>query len=295
MEVIKGYSGIVKFPVPTGLATATATVTSGETSFTPVSVTIEAGVASVTIPYSAVQDERDLVIKLTFSYEGADYTKEKRVNVISPLLESWEIDEIIAGEDVDTWEIESAVRHVINAHTGQTFGKFMGTKQAVGAGSNALSLPARLLSLTTITTESPGVDLYGTFNINGDGWYLLPATFGEEGHNIKADISDYTIGVNGVIHNPYGYRAGVFHRDVRYSVDGIWGYEEIPVEVREAAKLLINDYAHVDSVYRDKYLESLTSPDWRIQFGAGAFARTGNVRADQLLANFVLKRGWAVI
>ena len=66
-------------------------------------------------------------------------------------------------------------------------------------------------------------------------------------------------------------------------------------QVKEAAKLLVNDYACAEQTYRDRYLTSMTAADWRIQFHSGAFLKTGNVRADQLLRDFVLKGGWAVI
>jgi hypothetical protein len=39
----------------------------------------------------------------------------------------------------------------------------------------------------------------------------------------------------------------------------------------------------------------MTAADWRIQFYSGAYLRTGNVRADQLLADYVVTRGWGVI
>jgi len=86
-----------------------------------------------------------------------------------------------------------------------------------------------------------------------------------------------------------------FKEGVIYPISGVWGYEAVPESVKEAARLLVNDYACADSQYRDRYLTSMTAADWRIQFNSGAFVRTGNVRADQLLSEYVTTRGWGVI
>lgn len=254
-----------------------------------------------TLPFFLSQEDAEFTVEWKFPYveNGTTYTyqRENKITVVTPYVAISTLTDLF-GAELSNEEIiraERAVRNVINAHCGQTFGRFTGVKQAVGTGENTLALPARLISFSEITTTTPGLDLYGSFDISGDGWYIKPRTFGAEGYNIKAEHSDYPVGVNGVIYNPYGRRAGIFPRDIRYSIDGVWGYEYVPEAVQEAATLLVNDYAGPDSAYRDRYLESLTSPDWRIQFHSGAFQRTGNVRADQLLSDYVLKRGWAVI
>lgn len=250
---------------------------------------------TATLPYILQEGVAEVTWSGTITGMGA-FTTTNKYFVVTPYLTRRQIREFWDdGTDEEIDRAEAGVRHIINAHTGQTFGKFTGTKLAVGNGENTLTLPARLISFTDITLNTPGLELYGTYQISGDGWYLKPTVFPSEGYTIKSDITDYTVGTNGVIYNPYGRRVGVFQKDVSYAIDGVWGYESIPEAVVEAAKLLVNDYAANDSIYRDRYLESLTSPDWRIQFHSGAFRQTGNVRADQLLANYVLKRGWAVI
>lgn len=295
MEILKGYVTDVKFPVPGDLTSATASISGVGFTATPATTTVAAGVAVVSVPFSAVQSEQDLTITLSFTYEGSDYSSSKTVSIVTPILESWEIEPLLeCSDETDIWGMERAVRHIVNAHTGQTFGKFIGTKIASGNGENALPLPARLITLNDITLNTPGLPVYGTFQISGDGWYLEPTLFPYDGYNIKADADGFTE-TNGVIFNPYGRSTGIFSQGTKYTIDGVWGYEEVPEPVREAAKLLIGDYASMDSIYRDRQLVSLTSPDWRIQFYSGAFLRTGNVRADQLLSDFVLKRGWAII
>lgn len=259
------------------------------------------GTFSFTLPFFLSQEDAELAVSWKFDYleNGQTYTynRDTKIAVITPYV-SFSTLTNLYGVELTAEEIqvaERAVRSVINAHCGQSFGRSTGVKYAVGSGDNSLALPARLISLTDVVTDSPGVDLYGSYNVAGDGWYLSPTLYPQGGYSIKSDVTDYVIGVNGVIYNPYGNKVSAFQKDVRYRVEGTWGWEYVPEAVQEATKLLINDYAGPDSTYRDRYLASLTSPDWRIQFHSGAFRQTGNVRADQLLSDYVLKRGWAVI
>jgi hypothetical protein len=83
--------------------------------------------------------------------------------------------------------------------------------------------------------------------------------------------------------------------EAQYNISGQWGWNSVPAAVQEAAALLAHDYACADVLYRDRYLTSMTAADWRIQFNAGAFSDTGNVRANQLLEEYVIKNNWVAI
>ncbi len=82
--------------------------------------------------------------------------------------------------------------------------------------------------------------------------------------------------------------------DYPFEITGDWGYKSVPAPVKEAARLLVNDYACSEQLYRDRYLESIKAADWRLQFSSRAWEYTGNVRADQLLSEYVIL-DWAVI
>jgi hypothetical protein len=291
MEILKGHSGIVRFTVPTDLTSATFKVFRGEAQIgNNATATIAAGVATATLPYAAVVEDGNISVELRFIYQGSPYTQTKTATIVTPLLETWEISEFLGNTTPqETREVESATRHIINAHCGQTFGKFVGTHRVFGRDGNALELPQRLISITDIN----GQNVADYYEIIADGFYLKYYNFGVP--PVKADYWGLHQHVGGVIHNPNNVKIGRFSAGNALDINGIWGYESVPEPVREAAKLLINDYADADSEYRDRYLTSMTAADWRIQFNSGAFARTGNVRADQLLSDYILKRGWVVI
>lgn len=321
MEIFRQSINRVYFEAPETTSVVSATVSLNEG--TPVVISPVVGNGSSTtqryidIPF--IGEEGSVCVE--WSWTGSQLTptglssnvpvsQKDTYDVVTPILSEGELRAVLDdATDEELIVIEKAVRHVINSHTGQTFGLSVGPKVAIGTGESSLTLPDRLIKLNAFGVEGAANKLYdrtvypdgrpeyflgnGIYDIAGGGWYINLLRNGNADMGIKNDHSDF-VSMNGVIYSPK-YMGRGFADDIRYVVDGEWGYREVPEAVKEAAKLLVNDYASYDSTYRDRYLESLTSPDWRIQFHSGAFRQTGNVRADQLLSAYVLKRGWAVI
>lgn len=264
-------------------------------------VVYENGRYTFVMPFSLVQSDKELEVRWKFNYleDGSTYEYDDvtEVFVVTPILPLREIKGIL-GEDFsddEVADVERAVRFIIQAHTGQFFGKFVGRKSVTGSGEPYLRLPMRLLTMNTVNGNTYWND---SLALRGGGWYLKSKTHGIP--TIRADF-------DGWHEDPWGYsnRAPIvapytravfnFLENAEYVIDGEWGWKSVPAAVQEAARLLINDYACADSQYRDRFLTSMTAADWRIQFHEGAFSNTGNVRANQLLAEFVLRRGWVVI
>jgi len=292
MEIYRQRRNTVEFQPPEGatLTGVTATLNDGD-PITLSPIDPNAAVRRVVLPY--VNHEGTVRVNWTFSVPTFDGTAMSTIthtyDVVTPILSEPEIREIHPNATAsEVIRIEKAVRHVINAHTGQRFGLFEGVRAVRGSGGSALFLPERLLSLTSVD-NGPGTN----YVIDSQGYILRYFPWGVP--PVKADFYGLHMHVGGVIHNPNNVHLGDWSERRTYEIDGRWGWEEVPSQVSEAAKLLVNDYACADQTYRDRYLTSMTAADWRIQFHDGAFAKTGNVRADQLLSDFVLKRGWAVI
>ena len=295
MEIYRQVSNTVKFQLPEGVTDVevTAALNDGTPiALTPVAGTETAAVREFALPY--INDEG--VVKVFYKFNAETFNGTELVtvtdtyDVVTPILSDGEIKDVHPNAtQEEIVRIEKATRHIINAHTGQRFGRFVGVRKVSGNDSNALFLPERLLSISTVN----GQDASKHFSIDADGYVLRHYPWGVP--PVKADYFGLHIHTGGVIHNPNGVKLGDWYRSKTYDINGVWGWDEVPSQVREAAKLLVNDYACADNAYRDRYLTSMTAADWRIQFNSGAFAKTGNVRADQLLSDFVLKRGWAVI
>lgn len=296
MEIYRQRQNTLSFEAPSEGVGVTATVSLNGGEKVSVDVAADGTTRTIEVPY--VTNEGQLVVEwswtapeLTVDGLVDDYTTKRTdtYDIVSPILDDSEIKEIHPNATpAEIVRIEKATRHIINAHTGQRFGKYVGEYKVAGGNTSALLLPRRLVSLNKVNDTEAGT----WYEVANDGWILYHYPWGVP--PVKADYYGLHMHTGGVIHNPNNVRLGTFAKR-EYVIDGTWGWEEIPAQVREAAKLLVNDYACADAAYRDRYLTSMTAADWRIQFNNGAFVRTGNVRADQLLADFVLQRGWVVV
>jgi hypothetical protein len=270
--------------------------TAGVTAYSQTSPNAE-DFYTLTLPLFLCQfDQRvDIHWEVTYLDDADDqsYTVSKitPVNIVTPILTKREIKEVWdTATNAEVVMIEKAVRHIIQSYTGQEFGRFIGVQEVKGTGSSLLGLPRRLLSIETFD----GVEVPASaFSIEAGGYTLRYYPWGVP--PVKADYYGLHMHTGGVIHNPNHVKYQTFAENRTYKISGHWGWESVPDPVREAAKLLVNDYACADAQYRDRYLVSMTAADWRIQFYSGAYLRTGNVRADQLLADYVVTRGWGVI
>lgn len=251
---------------------------------------------SAVLPLHLLQHDGDLKVHWTVKYtepsDSTEYTINRvtPVEVVTPILSKAEILAVwdtATPDEVET--IEKVVRHVIQAYTGQEFGHWHGTTTVKGDGTPALYSPTKIIELTGVSGNAP---ITG-WALDPDGHIVYRFPWGVP--PVKADYHNLHYHTGGVIHNPNHVSLSQWAKGT-YELTGRFGWEEVPAGVKEAAKLLVNDYACADSQYRDRYLESMTAADWRIQFNSGAFKATGNVRADQLLGEFVVtRRGWGVI
>lgn len=258
-------------------------------SFT--TVTAIANGYRVTLPFSLVTYDTTFTIVWKFNYlEGAVtklYESVETIDVVTPILPTSVLEEIL--EDVtpeDRIEAEIVVRKIIEAYTGQTFGRYKGVRDVAGNDNTRLAMPYPLLSFTSMTDGTFEYDPTA-FRITGEGWFLgqAPGAYWTIKNSPPDEILD---SFNNVIVAPGSIKKNDFSFCAIYTIDGIWGYESVPVAVQQAAKILISDYACQDASYRDKYLHSMKSADWRFEFNQGAFDGTGNVKADQLLEAYRL-------
>lgn len=332
MELLRGTAPKVTFYGPTP-NTEIDTVTYSVNGVEPVTGTFapvdgEAATWEVQLPYIG-SDTNDVEVVWHFTIPGVTDSLDETFSyeAVTPLLTKQELKRIIDDEEVDDgdlWEIEAAVRHVIQAHTGQKFGYDRAKTLTVeGHGETALRLPERLVDITGVNTLTSALDRRA-FIIVSDGWYLkkawanaTPLTAASDSQ-FWGEFVDNSVFDNNIYSDPDGDgdppivgplasrpggitvapgasgRSTPWKQDYPFAITGDWGYKTVPANVKEAARLLVNDYACSEAAYRDRYLESIKAADWRLQFSSRAWESTGNVRADQLLDEYVLL-DWAVI
>jgi hypothetical protein len=265
---------------------------------------------AVTLPY--FQTEGDLAVKWNIIIPGSGpFVEIQDYSLVTPYLSKAQIKKIWPeATDEDVVDIETMVRRVINAHTGQSFGHSVKAVTVEGHGELMLKLPQRLIALNGLSTLTQVIDPNCAIIVS-DGWYLKK-NWGSV-LSTMTNPSLYWSGfwaINNAEPNEPGYEQAShgevieapstlpkpteWKDDYPFTIAGEWGYKSVPEDVKAAAALLVNEYACGEVGYRDKYLKAMKAADWDIDFSSRSWEATGNVRADQLLSDFVIF-DWALI
>lgn len=294
MEIYRNEQANVDLEVPVVAIGGTFDVTAYENDallYTFPTVGAISGGYRVVLPFHLVQYDRSFEVRWSFDYVEGSTTKTynyvTEIDVATPIIPLSQLATIL--DDVteeQRREAEAIVRNIIQSYTGQTFGKFYGVKNVAGNDSTRLAMPTPLISFDSMTDVTFDYDPTA-FRITGEGWFLgqIPGAYWTIKDSPPDEILD---SFNNVIVAPDSIKKNDFSFCSIYTINGVWGYESVPVKVIQAAKILINDYACQDATYRDRYLHSMKSADWRFEFNQGAFDGTGNVKADQLLEEYRL-------
>lgn len=233
------------------------------------------------IPLTYVETQFDGQLNINWTAPG--FARTSSVKVVTPLVSVTQLRPIFKDTnwtDEELKDLENKVRVAIESHTRQTFGYYIGQETVYGSGEKKVCLPRRLIKLNSVNTVVPGY-----FVVSGDGWSMSI-----QNKNLltikEAPPEEFmTYVTHGVITVPDSYWKQ-FRTGSSYTIDGEWGYYEVPEDVQEAALLLANDFACGDSIYRDRFIEMIKSADWNFSFAPGAYEGMGNVRVDQLLAPY---------
>lgn len=232
--------------------------------------------STASLPYEITRMDGPFQIEWTYSVEGVEYTRTDSHNVVTPLFKAADLSfdaSFAALSDEQVARLESLVRKVIETYTGQKFGYRKGFVTAIGRGDNFLNLPERALSL-----DGTGL------NLIAGGFAIRPASTGTYGDvNIKVPAQEEAYF--------YGYpKTGTFASGVTFTIYGEFGWSSVPEDVKEAALILAEQYGCDESLWRDRYINSIRAADWQFNYSTAAFSGTGSVAADQLLAKYVINR-----
>jgi hypothetical protein len=236
------------------------------------------------IPYKVTHLDGEFDAVWTYTLEGDEYTRRETYNVVTPLFVKSELiasDEVFASlTDEKVEELERLVRKIIEAFTGQTFGFREGSIKVYGNGDNVLLSDQRIISL-----DAGG---YRVVN-NGYGVEAISTWPGEIRVDSFEETEEYVSAV-GVITTSAYPNIRVWRDNVPYKIFGKFGWQSVPDDVKQAALILAGMFSCDETTWRDRYIKSIRAADWRFDFGSGAYAGTGSLNADQLLAKYIVGR-----
>lgn len=276
---------VVVVDAETGSSVATGTATLVDPDYE--------GEYKFVLPTSATSTDRVLKVTWSHSISSKNMQEVEYVYVTTPYAT---IDEIISElgyssqpQDANYFSYEKVksaervARMMIDDYLGFSLGKYTGTMVAYGDGADVLILPSKMISFTKLT-ENDRVVIDTTQNYNQFG-YDVEIT--ETGYGLRIiattpgdDISEQEY------YDIINLRSGQFRNGYRYEVTGVIGWNYIPVEVKQAMFLLVNDLLCNDSTWRTKYVKKINSGQMSVELSSLTFNGTGNAIADSILQKF---------
>lgn len=252
------------------------------------------------LPYAITHQDGEFTVLWKYTVEGIEYQRPDSHTIVTPLFTREELNEYNAQftslQPAQFNILERMVRHIIQKYTGQEFGFFAGTINAIGSGFNSLTLSRRALSVSSIAYAdgtTPTINLNREWSLTNGGFIVRPLA-GYLADSIKVPSYEEIVNETGVIFDPYTASRVTFRNTVEYAVTGEFGWHSVPDAVKQAALILAVEFSCKEATWRDRYIRSIRTADWGFTFNSGAFAGTGSVSADLLLADYVVNNMGAV-
>ncbi len=267
----------------------------------PTQLETDIGVYEVYPSHTLTNRNKQLKLVWEYSVEGTAISKEHKLFVVTPYVDITQAGDVLGlGSDpsdpnyksyFEIAEAERYARKVIENYTGQAFSLYDDVHTVYGAGADVLPLPFKLADLHELYEN----DILLVDNINNINNWNYNTIISESGFGIRinrANMLDNTVYVaNGMVPPSINYSYnGAFGKDNVYRVAGRYGWEQVPDEVELAAIALMKDYFSKDKVWRDKYMKSISTFDWKFEYEAETYRGTGNVYVDQILLPYVINQ-----
>jgi hypothetical protein len=255
------------------------------------------GVYTVNVPYQYTDRNKTLRLQWEYTIESTYVIRTDEIYVITPYVEFNHVQDLGFSTDSsdpnyksykDLIRAEKYARKQIEKYTGQKFYLYDDTYVLYGYGSDILPVPAKINQLHELYAR----DILLIDNINEINNWNYPVQISETGYAIKINREgqlDNTVYVaNGMVPPSINDYSGIFKDGVSYKVKGRFGWEKVPDNVELAGIELMKDYFSKDTVWKNKYVKSISTFDWDFEYTGDAYTGTGNSYADNLLEDYVL-------
>jgi hypothetical protein len=157
-------------------------------------------------------------------------------------------------------DMESVARHVINAYTGRTFGRFYDSRVIEGSDTDRLYSDEHFSWIGAVSVE------------NGDVLY-------DEDSNNEVEISPS----GHLLYVKDGASRYGFPEGYKYRIVGIFGETSIPYDIQLAAKMLTVHYLCEDAAQQNQYIDQIKFGESQTRANRLAFAGTGLMTVDRIL------------
>jgi hypothetical protein len=257
------------------------------------------GTYTINIPYEYTNRNKTLNLKWEYSIENTAVSKTEAVSVVTPYIDFNHIQDLGFSSDSsdpgyksysELIKAEKYARKQIEEYTGQYFYLYDDVYVIYGYQSDTLPLPAKINTLQKLyVNDILLVDNLASPAVNNWG---LPVNVSETKFGLRIDrtgtLDNSVYIANGMVPPSVNDYSGIFRSGIPYKVQGRFGWKEIPENISQAAAELMKDYFSKDTVWRNKYVKTISTFDWEFEYTGDAYSGTGNAYADNLLADYVL-------
>lgn len=238
----------------------------------------------ITLPYDIVKYNRKIKINLQV-IDQASFTEDTLyASLVRPYANVTDIQAAlgITGQESQLEALERRARFIIDSKVSDQFGFTYESIQSYGQGSDVLDLRKRIESFDKVTkddqivfdsSEDPQINLfYRPVSISESRTRLKVV---EEGANLF-EWAEPT-----VLANERG-----FEKNSLYTVRGEYGWEFVPLAIKEATIMLVEDMRCGDWNYRNTGLKSVKNDAFDLEYSPNIYAGTGNLAVDSLIAPY---------
>jgi hypothetical protein len=264
------------------------------------------GTYQIVLPITYSSRNRKLKFKWIYRVNNIDSYHFSYADVVTPYANLAEaIEDLNFGTDQsdpeyktyhDLQMAEKYARKIIENYCGQKFYLYDSTEVIYGSGSYSLPLPAKINSLYTLHVE----DYLLVDNIHEIDNWGLSTIISESGFGIRVDtalMTDNTVyTANGMVPptvNDISFN-GAFKNNSRYRVSGKFGWASVPDEVEQACIQLMGHFFDKDRHWKDQYLKSVQTFDWKFDYSSDVHTGTGCSYADKLLSDYVINQAMVI-
>lgn len=184
---------------------------------------------------------------------------------------------------------EKYARKMVEYYTGQKFYLFDDKFTIMGNDSDTLPLPRKIHTLHSLH-QNDQLWIDNLNDINYLGYAIEPTT---SGFGIKINQAALLDGdayiANGMVPpSIHDVSPNIFKRGKHYDIYARFGWDSVPDEVEQATIEIMRSYFSKDRLWKDRYVNKISTTDWNFQFASDAFSGTGSAYADKLLLDYVV-------
>jgi hypothetical protein len=293
------YSNGVLTPADSGIVRATVYDADSNavalTGYSNISATAgdTAGEYSIFLNQNITNTNRVLEVVWSYTLNGVTGTQTDYYKVETTYADINEIIDFLGlgstPSDMNYYdpnEIQSAeklARTIIDGYTMQTFGRYYGSQEQVGIGSDSVELIEKMITLKKVYENGLlVVDNTVTPALNSFGFEVEISPTGKA---IRIVNPGWDVRYDNQV-DPTIMYYGKFRDQSRYKFEGDIGYKYVPEDIKIAAMLLVNDIISNDFNWRNKYLKRVDLSEISFEMAGGAFNGTGNIAVDNILDTY---------